>query len=177
VLDQSPTTARAGVLEHVQRVLRGVASGTDASRLLHQVLGGALQAAGGRHGMVAGVVEGAVVPLAVTEHPPAVLVQAAEAAVDTARLARRHDQATGMAAIAQPVLVSGRPIGAVAVAGPLDDLDPPALEPLADCTAVVLGRRLPAAPVGMIELLDALTQAAAEVELRAVLDRLLAAAE
>ena len=177
MLDQSPATARAAVLEHVQRILRGVASGTDASRLLHQVLAGALQAGGGRHGMVAGVVEGAVVPLAVTEHPPTVLLEVAEAAIDTARLARRHDQASGTAAVAHPVLVSGRPIGAVAIAGPLDDLDASPLEALADCGAVVLGRRLPAAPVGMVELLDAFTQAAAEVEQRAILDRLLSAAE
>src|SRR5206468_805060 len=75
--------------EHLQRVLRGVIAGADPVRLLQEALTGAVAAARGRCGLVLGVMDGTSTPLASTGPVPRVVVDAAEAAIASGRLARR----------------------------------------------------------------------------------------
>src|SRR5688500_13207367 len=62
-------------LERLQQVLRGLAAGGDPMRLLNDVLGGAVGALGGRNGMLVGVSDGTVVPLASTGAIPATVME------------------------------------------------------------------------------------------------------
>ncbi len=161
---------------HLQRVLRGIASGADPGRLLHQVVVGAVDAGRGRHGVLVGVVDGTSLPLAATPDVPASAVAAADAAVTTGRLARRSNGERA-SAVAEPIRAGTRVVGALAVSGELRQLEPGGLALFADCASIVLSRRAVTPTVGAAELLDALSRAALEQDHASVLERLFEAAE
>src|SRR5438105_15685920 len=94
--------------EHLQRVLRGLVAGTDPVRLLEQALRGAVQAAHGRQGLLVGLVDGVSTPLASTGPVPRVVVDAADAAISSGRLARRTERETKRGALAECLLVGDR---------------------------------------------------------------------
>jgi hypothetical protein len=124
------------VSEPVQRIVRGLASGTDPSRLLHDCLAAAVAGGKARSGLLCGVVDGAPVPLASSGALAPVVEQAAAAAIESGHLSRRSDRASGAHAVAQPVRVGGRTVGALALGGTLDGLDPGRLPLYSDLAAL-----------------------------------------
>ena len=75
--------------EHLHRVLGGLVAGVDPGRLLNDALRGAVEAAGGRQGLLVGLVDGVSTPLASVGTVPRVVVDVADAAISSGRLARR----------------------------------------------------------------------------------------
>lgn len=127
--------------EALQKIVRGLAAGSDPAKLLHECLSAAISATHGRQGLLTGVVDGVATPLASTGAIPATVVDAAAAAVESGRLTRRSDRSSGTHAVAHPLRVGGQVVGALAVGGALRDLDPARLPLLADVAALVLARR------------------------------------
>lgn len=164
-------------LEDLQRLLRGLTGGTDPARLLHDALRSAVQATGGRQGLLVGVVDGTISPLASTGATPAVILEAAEAAVSSERLVRRSAREGSGHAVADAIRIAGRTVGALAIGGSIDDLDPRPLALFADVAALVLSRRPQAGPSSVPEFLEALATVAADLDRASVLVRVFDAAE
>jgi signal transduction histidine kinase len=164
-------------LPHLGHVLRGLTAGSDPARLLEEAVQGAVQGAAGRHGLVAGVVETAVTVVAATGPTPRVVLEAARACIADGRLARRHDRASGAGAVAEPVRMGGRVIGAVSVGGDPLVLDATLLPLFADAVALTLARRPTAAPASVAEFSDALLEVALDLDQSAVLGKVFDAAE
>lgn len=162
--------------EHLQRVVRGVVGGTDPARLLNEALRGAVAASGGRQGLLLGMVDGVPTPLASTGPVARVVLDAAEAAVATGRLARRGGSSGG-SAVAEPLRVGPRVVGALAVGGDARSLDPAPLPLFADCASLALSRRPVAATTSAPAALDATAGLTTHLDRASVLVRLFDAAE
>jgi signal transduction histidine kinase len=162
--------------EQLQRVVRGVVAGSEPARLLNEALRGAVAASGGRQGLLLGLVDGVATPLASTGPVARVVVDAAEAAVATGRLARRGS-AGGGSAIAEPLRVGSRVVGALAVGGDARSLDPTALPLFADCASLALSRRPATATTSAPAALDATATLTTHLDRASVLVRLFDAAE
>src|SRR5688500_17108529 len=101
-----------GVVQYLAQVLRGLTIGADPVRLLSDALGGAVSATRGRHGLVLGIVDGTPTVVAQTGTTPRVVLDAAEQCITEGRLARRRDGAAAAGAIAEPVRIGHRIVGA-----------------------------------------------------------------
>ena len=161
--------------EQLQRVLRRVVAGADTARLLHDTIRGAVATTRARQGLVLGLVDGATTPLAATGPVGRVIVDAAEGAIASGRLARRSSE-TG-SALAEPVRVGSTIVGALAVGGDGRRLEPGLLSLFADATSLVLSRRPPSASVSPSDVLDAVASISAGVDRANVLVRQLDVAE
>lgn len=157
---------------HLQQVLRGIATGIEPSRLLHQVVQGAAAASAGRSAVLVGRTEGSFVTVASTDTPGHAALLTAQAAATTARPARRADDVAGRSLLAVPVRAGGRAIGGLAVSGDARALDHGVLSLFADAAAAVLAIRPTTSPLAT-ELLEAMASAARELDHAAVLSRLL----
>ena len=157
--------------------MRGLAAGSDPMRLLHDCLGGAVEAAEGRCGLLVGSMDGEVTPLASTGAISEPVREAANAAVSAGRLSRKGDAKTGQHAVAEAVRVGGRVVGALAVGGQLSNLDPMSLMLFADAAALVMARRPTVMSATAPEFLDALARVGADTDRNNVLVRMFDAAE
>jgi signal transduction histidine kinase len=164
-------------LDRLQHVLRGLAAGADPMRLLSDALAGAVAASGGRQGLLLGVADGEVVPLASSGAIANAVREAADAAIQSGRLSRRRDAATGLQVVAEPVRIGTRVVGALAVGGDLGALDPVSLLLYADAAALVMSRRPPVSTASVPEFLDALARVGADHDRSTILVRLFDAAE
>ena len=163
--------------EHLQRVLRGLVAGHDPIRLLEEALRGAVQAAHGRQGLLVGLVDGVSTPLASTGAVPRVVVDAADAAIASGRLARRTERDAKRGAVAECLRVGDRVVGALAVGGDAGRLDPGHLPLFAHCASLALARRPATAASSVTEVLDAVAGVASDLEGASVLVRVFDAAE
>src|SRR5205807_6793416 len=155
--------------EHLQRVLRGLVAGTDPVRLLEDALRSAVQAAHGRQGLLVGLVDGVSTPLASTGAVPRVVVDAADAAIASGRLARRTERDAKRGAVAECLRVGDRVVGALAVGGDAGRLDPGHLPLFAHCASLALARRPATAASSVTEVLDAVAGVASDLEGASVL--------
>jgi signal transduction histidine kinase len=163
--------------EHLQRVLRGLVAGADPIRLLDDALRGAVQAAHGRQGLLVGLVDGVSTPLASTGAVPRVVVDAADAAIAGARLARRTERDGKRGAIAECLRVGDRVVGALAVGGEANRIDPVQLPLFAHAASLALARRPTTAATSVTDFLDALAGVASDLDGASVLVRVFDAAE
>ena len=168
---------REGGVQYLAQVLRGLTVGADPVRLLHDALGGAIAATKGRHGMVVGLVDGAVTPVAQTGTTPKVVREAAEQCIAEGRLARRRDPQAGASAIAEPLRMGHRIVGAIAVGGDLLALDSAPLPLFADAAGLALARRPSLGRASVPDFSDALLQVSVDLDQSAVLSRVFDAAE
>jgi two-component system phosphate regulon sensor histidine kinase PhoR len=164
-------------LERLQGVLRGLAAGAEPVRLLHETLSGAVAALGGRQGLLVGVADGVPIDVASTGAIPAAVREAAEAAVDQHRIARRQDSATGLQSVAAPIKIGTRVVGAIAVGGDLGTVDPTVLGLFVDAAGLVLAHKPPASTASVPEFLDALARLASELDRSTILVRIFDAAD
>lgn len=155
--------------EALQRIVRGVAAGADPARLLHDTLTAAVAGSRARQGMLTGLVDGTATPLASVGAIPDTVVEAAASAVASGRLTRRSDRSTGSHAVAHPLRVGGQIVGALAVGGSLDTLDPTPLPLLADVAALVLARRPAEVPAATSATVESAARVAGESSANAVL--------
>ena len=163
--------------EHLQGVLRGLVAGTDPVRLLEQALKGAVQAAHGRQGLLVGLVDGVSTPVASTGPVPRVVVDAADAAISSGRLARRTERETKRGALAECLRVGDRVVGALSIGGDPATLDPVQLPLFAHCASLALARRPSTAATSVTEVLDAVAGVASDLDGASVLVRVFDAAE
>jgi signal transduction histidine kinase len=163
--------------EHLQRVLRGLVAGNDPVRLLDETLKGAVHAAHGRQGLLVGLVDGVSTPLASTGAVPRVVVDAADAAIASSRLARRTERDGKRGAVAECLRVGDRVVGALAVGGEPGRLDPAHLPLFAHCGSLALARRPATAATSVTEVLDAVAGVASDLDGASVLVRVLDAAQ
>lgn len=164
-------------LDRLQVVLRGLNSGGDPAKLLHDALSGAVAASHARQGLLVGMIDGTPTPLASTGSIARVVIDAAEAAATTGRLSRKADRESGLHAVAEPMRLNGRVIGSLAVCGQIDTVDPTVLSLFADAASLVMARRPTATAVAVPEFLDALAGVAADLDRTTVLVRIFDAAE
>src|SRR5438270_6923364 len=150
--------------EQLHRVLRGLVAGTDPVRLLDEALRGAVQAAHGRQGLLVGLVDGVSTPLASTGAVPRVVVDAADAAIASDRLARKTERDGKRGAVAECLRVGGRVVGALSIGGEAGRLDPGHLPLFAHCASLALARRPATAASSVTEVLDAVAGVASELE-------------
>jgi signal transduction histidine kinase len=146
-------------------------------RLLHEALTGAVQALGGRQGLLLGMADGVPIDLASTGAIPATVREAAEAAVSANRLSRRRDSESGLQAVASPVRVGTRTVGAIAIGGDLGAVDPLVLGLFVDAAGLVMAHKPPASTASVPEFLDALARVAADLDRSTILVRMFDAAE
>src|SRR5438477_7213183 len=163
--------------EHLHSVLRGLVAGTDPVRLLEQALRGAVQAAHGRQGLLVGLVDGVSTPVASTGAVPRVVVDAADAAIASGRLARRTERDGRRGAVAECLRVGDRVVGALSIGGEAGRLDPVQLPLFAHCASLALARRPATAATSMTEVLDAVAGVASDLDGASVLVRVFDAAE
>jgi signal transduction histidine kinase len=179
-LGRSPTDMRIVGQEHteqLQHVLRGLVAGTDPVRLMEEALRGAVQAAHGRQGLLVGLVDGVSTPVASTGPVPRVVVDAADAAIASSRLARRTERDGKRGAVAECLRVGDRVVGALAIGGEAARLDPVQLPLFAHCASLALARRPSTAATSVTEVLDAIAGVASDLEGASVLVRVFDAAE
>src|SRR3954466_15421460 len=117
VVDRPPS-------ERLHHVLRGLVAGNDPERLLDDALRGAVESAHGHQGLLVGLVDGVATPLASTGAVPRVVLDAADGAIASGRLARRTERDKKQGAVAECLRVGDRVVGALAVGGPATQLDP-----------------------------------------------------
>ena len=159
-------------VQALHAALRGLASGQDASRVLHDTLTGAIAATRAREGLVLRAGEGGTRPLAATGPVSRVVLEAAEAEIEGRRLVRRSAPDGRAAAVAHPLKLGTLVIGAIALGGDAHKLDPAALPVFADCAALAL-TRMPSPALGSLpSFLDALGGLATDVDRASVLVRL-----
>ena len=163
--------------ENLNRVLRGLVAGTDPARLLDDSLKGAVEAAHGRQGLLVGLVDGVSTPLASTGAVPRVVLDAADAAISSGRLARRNERNGKQGAVAECLRVGDRIVGALAVGGVASELDPVQLPLFTHCASLALARRPAAAATSVTDFLDALAGVASDLDGASVLVRVFDAAE
>src|SRR5437763_933415 len=137
--------------EHLQRVLRGLVAGTDPARLLDDALRGAVLAAQGSQGLLVGLVDGVSTPLASTGAVPRVVVDAADAAIASGRLARRNERDGKRGAVAECLRVGERVVGALSIGGEATRLDPAQLPLFAHCASLTLAKRPATAATSVTE--------------------------
>jgi PAS domain S-box-containing protein len=164
-----------GVVQYLAQVLRGLTAGADPARLLHDALGGAIAAGKGRHGIVVGLLDGTPAVVASSGHHPRVAMDAAEACIVEGRLARRRDQESGTGAVAEPIRMAGRIVGAVAGDPLLLDAAP--LPLLADAAGLALARRPAMGRASVTDFSDAVIHIASDLDQSAVLTKVFDAAE
>jgi signal transduction histidine kinase len=163
--------------EQLHRVLRGLVAGTDPARLLDDALKGAVQASRGRQGLLVGLVDGVSTPLASTGPVPRVVLDAADAAMASGRMARRNERAGRHGAVAECLRVGERIVGALAVGGTASELDPSELPLFAHCASLALARRPQTAATSITDFLDAVAAVATDLDGASVLVRVFDAAE
>ncbi|MEY2569289.1 MAG: hypothetical protein QOE35_3818 [Actinomycetota bacterium] len=146
-------------------------------RLLSDVLSGAVAAVGGRNGLLVGLADGAVVPLASTGAIPATVQETAEASIEATRLVRKRDPGSGMQVVAEPVRIGTRVVGAIAVGGDFAGLDPVTLLLFADAAGLVMARTPSVSTASVPEFLDALARVGHDLDRSTILVRLFDAAE
>lgn len=161
--------------EAVRRVLRGLANGSDPARLLHDVLRTAVQLGHARQGVLVGLLDGVPSPLASTGAVPALLLEVADAAMTSGRLARRSQRDGQLGVAAECLRVGTRVVGALAVGGDPAKLDPRPLGLLADAASLALAHR-PATIASATEVLAALARVGGDLDRATVLVRVLDAA-
>jgi hypothetical protein len=166
-----------GVVQYLAQVLRGLSVGADPVRLLHDALSGAIAACNGRHGIIVGLVDGAPSMVAASGTTPKVVMDTAEACLADGRLARRRDPAIGSGAIAEPIRLGHRVVGAIAIGGDPLNLDAAPLPLFADAAGLALSRRPSVGRASVPDFSDALLQIAADLDQTAVLTRVFEAAE
>ena len=166
-----------GGVQHLAQVLRGLNAGADPVRLLHDALGGAITAARGRHGLVVGMIDGAPTVVAASGTSPRVVMDAAEACITEGRLARRRDPVTSAAAVADPIRISNRVVGAVAVGGDVLVLDPGPLPLFSDAAGLALARRPAIGGASVPQFSEAVVQVGHDLNQAAVLTKVFDAAE
>jgi signal transduction histidine kinase len=152
-------------------------AGTDPLRLLDDALNGAVHAAHGRQGLLVGLVDGVSTPLASTGAVPRVVVDAADAAISSGRLARRTERDGKRGAVAECLRVGDRVVGALAVGGDAGSIDPVQLPLFAHCASLALARRPTTAATSVTDFLDALAGVASDLDGASVLVRVFDAAE
>src|SRR2546429_6701174 len=107
--------------------------------------------------------DGVTTPLASTGPVPRVVVDAAEAAISSGRLARRSARDGTGSALAEPLRVGTRVVGALAVGGDAKALDPARPPLFADSASLAPGRR-PSASAGSVpQVADAVAAIASHV--------------
>src|SRR5438270_2777130 len=163
--------------EHLQRSLRALVAGSDPARLLNDTLRGAVQACGGRQGLLVGLVDGVSTPRASTGPVPRLVVDVADAAIASGRLSRRTERDGKQGAMAECLRVGNRVVGALAVSGEPDMLDPSQLPLFADCASLALGRRSATSTTSVVDILDALSRVASDLDGASILVRVFDAAE
>lgn len=164
-------------MQYLAQVLRGLSVGADPIRLLHDALAGAIAASNGRHGIIVGLVDGAPSIVAASGTTPRVVMDTAEACLAEGRLARRRDPAIGTGAIAEPVRLGHRIVGAIAIGGDPLNLDAAPLPLFADAAGLALSRRPSVGRASVPDFSDALLQIAADLDQTTVLSRVFEAAE
>ncbi|HEX7165984.1 MAG TPA: ATP-binding protein [Acidimicrobiales bacterium] len=168
---------KEGVVQYLAQVLRGLTVGADPVRLLHDTLGGAISASRGRHGLIVGIVDGAPDVVAQSGTTPKVVREAAEQCISEGRLARRRDPAVGAGAIAEPIRIGHRIVGAIAIGGDPLTLDTAPLPLFADAAGLALSRRPTVGRASVPDFSDALLQVGSDLDQSAVLSRVFDAAE
>ncbi|MBW3615370.1 MAG: cell wall metabolism sensor histidine kinase WalK [Actinobacteria bacterium] len=165
-----------GVVQYLAQVLRGLSGGTEPLRLVSDTLAGGVAAASGRHGIIVGMVDGTLSVVAATGTTPRLVMETAQACISEGRLVRRRDQATGAGAIAAPVRVGPRTVGAIAVGGDPLHLDAAPLPLFADAAGLALARRPNAGQCSVEEFSDALLHLGADLDAPTVMMRMFEAA-
>ena len=160
----------------LQSVFGGLAAGADPDQLLREALAGALVATKATDGSVVVASGGECSPAVTSGRLTAPALAAAQAAVESGRMARRRDDATGHMVAAEPMLAGSRVAGAVVVAGPPERLDPSALPLFAAAAAAVVQRHATATPEALPELLASLAGVARDLDAPAMCVRILEAA-
>lgn len=176
-MQQGGVQYQEGGVQYLAQVLRGLTVGADPVRLLHDALGGAIAASHGRHGMVVGLVDGAVTVVAQTGTTPKVVREAAEQCIAEGRLSRRRDHQAGAGAIAEPVRMGHRIVGAIAIGGDALKLDSAPLPLFADAAGLALARRPQLGRASVADFSDAVLQIGVDLDQSAVLSRLFDSAE
>ncbi len=166
-----------GVVQYLAQVLRGLTVGSDPVRLLQDALSGAIAASHGRQGLIMGLVDGAPTIVAASGTSPRVVREAAEACIAENKLVRRRDPAAGAGAIAEPIRLSHRVVGAIALGGDPVLLDSASLPLFADGAALALSRRPAVGRASVPDFSDALLDIAADLDQSAVLTKVFDAAE
>ncbi|HEX2849451.1 MAG TPA: ATP-binding protein [Acidimicrobiales bacterium] len=166
-----------GVVQYLAQVLRGLTVGTDPVRLLQDALAGAIAASHGRHGLIMGLVDGAPTVVAASGTSPRVVREAAEACIAELKLTRRRDPAAGAGAVAEPIRLSHRVVGAIAIGGDPVLLDAGALPLFADGAALALSRRPTVGRASVPDFSDALLDIGVDLDQSAVLTKVFDAAE
>lgn len=166
-----------GVVQYLAQVLRGLTVGADPARLLDDALGGAIAACSGRHGIIVGLVDGAPSVVTATGTTPKVVMDTAEACMSGGRLARRRDQAIGSGAIAEPIRLGHRIIGAIAIGGDPLRLDAAPLPLFADAAGLALSRRPVIGRASVPEFSDAIVGIGLDLDQTTVFSRVFEAAE
>ena len=166
-----------GVVQYLAQVLRGLTVGADPIRLLHDAVSGAIAACNGRHAIIVGLVDGAPSIVAASGTTPKVVMDTAQACLAEGRLARRRDPAIGSGAIAEPIRLGHRIVGAIAIGGDPLNLDAAPLPLFADAAGLALSRRPSVGRASVPDFSDALLQIGADLDQTAVLTRVFEAAE
>ncbi len=165
-----------GVVQYLAQVLRGLSGGVDPLRLLSDTVAGGVAAAGGRSGIIVGMVDGELSVVASSGTTPRVLMETARTAMGEGRVARRRDQASGSGAIAAPVRIGQRTVGAIAVGGDPLHLDAAPLPLFADAAGLALARRPNAGQCTVEEFSEAIVEVGADLDQAVVLTRVFDAA-
>ncbi|MBW3558061.1 MAG: PAS domain-containing protein [Actinobacteria bacterium] len=165
-----------GVVQYLAQVLRGLSGGAEPVRLLSDTLAGAVAAASGRHGIIVGMMDGALSVVAATGTTPRLVMETAQASITEGRLTRGRDQATGSGAIAAPVRVGQRIVGAIAVGGDPLRLDGAPLPLFADAAGLALARRPSAGQCSVEEFSESLVHVATDLDQATVMTRIFEAA-
>lgn len=166
-----------GVVQYLAQVLRGLTVGADPVRLLQDAVAGAIAASAGRHGLIVGLVDGTPSIVAASGTTPKVVMETAEACIAEGRLCRRRDAAIGSGAIAEPIRIGHRIVGAIAVGGDPLRLDSAPLPLFADAAGLALSRRPAMGRASVPEFSDALLEVGVDLDQSAVLSRTFDAAE
>ena len=166
-----------GVVQYLAQLLRGLTVGADPVRLLNDALAGAIAATKGKHGLVVGLVDGAPMVVAQSGTTPRVVLQTAEACLADGRLARRRDAAAGAGAVAEPIRLGHRIVGAIAIGGDPVALDSAPLSLFGDAAGLALSRRPAIGRASVPDFSDALSQIGSDLDQPAVLTRVFDAAE
>lgn len=166
-----------GVVQHLAQVLRGLSVGADPIRLLHDALSGAIAASSGRHGVIVGLVDGTPSIVAASGTTPRIVMDTAQACMSDGRLARRRDAAIGTGAIAEPIRIGHRIVGAISIGGDPLDIDAASLPLFADAAGMALARRPSVGRASVPDFSEALLQVGSDLDQTAVLTRVFEEAE
>lgn len=164
-------------MQYLAQVLRGLSGGTDPLRLLSDAVAGAVAAAGGRNGIIVGVIDGAPSVITASGSSSKLVMETARAAMGEGRITRRRDPDAGSGAVAAPVRIGQRTVGAIAVGGDPMRLDAAPLPLFADAAGLALARRPAPLQYSVEEFSDALLHVGSDLEQALVLARLFEATQ